>query len=487
MFLNTADNATGGSLPNRVDQMLVYFSQYVQKVIEAQKKAGDGKTEQIINIDTIGFSRGAASARLFASKLEYLLMQTYSDKDEILDPSYQAIGVSKTDWGRLSLECLLNNKIKINFRFMGVWDSVPAFGVNPDDDMTEFNDKHMNIDVSERFKAVAHAVAVNDHREGFKARSIYDDVGEAQSKDGKTYKTDEAGLEQQTNTRIERGFMGSHSDVGGGYSDGDLSDVSLMWMIDQAKKSGIDFNNTLIAKREYNVVSNPIVHDSTGNDVTFNGRSGIVGPYFDPGRDFAWANTWNTNNQVNQHLTGMTAAEASDYLSGYAFSKEQLEKLTKQDVEDYLTKKQIPFSNVKGMDIDQMKAYLAQNNWFVSEIKSFPNMPMHLKLNWKDTLDFQNQSLIDAKTGKFEKFLALEQEFARDPDCKPKEIFGSCKALTEYQELKSNDVTKTATIVYSTDPEKNEIIQTQKYLDWIKTNYGTELTFNLDLNKGTKK
>ncbi|NNH39548.1 hypothetical protein [Acinetobacter terrae] len=54
---------------------------------------------------------------------------------------------------------------------------------------------------------------------------------------------------------------------------------------------------------------------------------------------------------------------------------------------------------------------------------------------------------------------------------------GRSKASTEYQELNSNDVTGTATIVYSTDPKKNEIIQTQKYLDWIKANYGTALIF----------
>ena len=53
---------------------------------------------------------------------------------------------------------------------------------------------------------------------------------------------------------------------------------------------------------------------------------------------------------------------------------------------------------------------------------------------------------------------------------------GGSKASTEYQELKSNDRTSDATIVY--DPtEQREAIQTQKYLDWIKANYGTALTF----------
>ena len=53
---------------------------------------------------------------------------------------------------------------------------------------------------------------------------------------------------------------------------------------------------------------------------------------------------------------------------------------------------------------------------------------------------------------------------------------GRSKASTEYQELNSNDVTGTATIVYDSTLE-TEIIQTQKYLDWIKTHYGTALIF----------
>ncbi len=154
------------------------------------------------------------------------------------------------------------------------------------------------------------------------ARSIYSSAATAAQLDGKT--------------RIERGFMGSHSDVGGGYSDGDLSDVahfanaascaraercsassSLMWMIDQAKNANIAFNQDLISARGYNVVSNPIVHDSTANEIGGNGAGTTVGPYFDPGRDFAWANSSNSVNRVNQHLTGMTAAEANAYLAGY--------------------------------------------------------------------------------------------------------------------------------------------------------------------------
>ncbi|MBT3017804.1 MAG: DUF2235 domain-containing protein [Candidatus Thiodiazotropha endolucinida] len=39
-------------------------------------------------------------------------------------------------------------------------------------------------------------------------------------------------------TRIERGFIGAHSDIGGSYAEGDLSDVAFMWMVRQAENAG---------------------------------------------------------------------------------------------------------------------------------------------------------------------------------------------------------------------------------------------------------
>jgi hypothetical protein len=94
--------------------------------------------------------------------------------------------------------------------------------------------------------------------------------------------------------RVERGFLGAHSDIGGGYTEGDLPHVSLMWMIDQAEKAGVKFDRNLINQRQYNQVNNPVVHDSVG------GANGIpelswlalglvpTGMYFTPGRQVLW-------------------------------------------------------------------------------------------------------------------------------------------------------------------------------------------------------
>lgn len=104
----------------------------------------------------------------------------------LLKPAYQSIGVESVLWDK-DLKCKMEAaKISLNFRFMGIWDTVPALGLDPNDDMTQYDNLGMSLKITERFKNVAHAVAVNDHREGFMVRSIYDSLSSAQAIDNKT-------------------------------------------------------------------------------------------------------------------------------------------------------------------------------------------------------------------------------------------------------------------------------------------------------------
>ena len=70
-------------------------------------------------------------------------------------------------------------------------------------------------------------------------------------------------------------YVGAHSDIGGGYKSGDLSNASLMRMIKQAQEKGnIKFKDY----SQYNQVNNPIVHDSLWSM-----------PLFSAGGQFRWA------------------------------------------------------------------------------------------------------------------------------------------------------------------------------------------------------
>lgn len=46
-----------------------------------------------------------------------------------------------------------------------------------------------------------------------------------------------------TDHLVEMGCLGAHSDIGGGFEDGGLAQVALVWIVDQAKTAGITMGN----------------------------------------------------------------------------------------------------------------------------------------------------------------------------------------------------------------------------------------------------
>jgi RHS repeat-associated protein len=203
--------ANGDGFDQRVDLGFTFL----EKFIDANSTATDA-----VQIDVVGFSRGAAEARVWMNQLVGKLIQgRYTSK----------AGKSR---------CL-------ELRFEGLWDTVPHLGY------FHGNEAAHNFAIPTQVKYAAHAVALNEHRGGmtdFDGRSILN--APATSSGG---------------NRNEMGFIGSHADVGGGYGTGDLSDVALMWMIEQGKTQGIKFVGKTIADNGWDTVSNPILHDKSAN------------------------------------------------------------------------------------------------------------------------------------------------------------------------------------------------------------------------------
>ena len=174
-----------------------------------------------VDLDVVGFSRGAAEARVWMNQLVGKLVA----------------GRYKTSDGR--------NRC-INLRFEGLWDTVSHLGKVFSDD------NKYNFSIPPQVKYAVQAVALNEHRGGasnFDGRSIFD----AQST-------------QNTTNRIELGFVGSHADIGGGYGTGDLSDAALMWIIQQAKSQGIKFTEKVVTDGGWNKITSPILHDKSNNN-----------------------------------------------------------------------------------------------------------------------------------------------------------------------------------------------------------------------------
>jgi RHS repeat-associated protein len=197
----TADAVDGRTARTRVSYMLGELDRYV---------AGLGARSAPIAVDVIGFSRGASMARDFANRVA----------DGVRDGSFSRQGV-----------CL-------SLRFVGLWDTVAQFGVSG------MSNAAWRLSVPAEAAYAAHAVALNEHRTLFPGESI---VGSPL-----------AGV------RIERGFVGAHSDVGGSYAEGDLADVALVWMHDQARRAGL---RMATLPSEFTRVTNPLLHDSDTDGV----------------------------------------------------------------------------------------------------------------------------------------------------------------------------------------------------------------------------
>lgn len=149
-------------------------------------------------IDIIGFSRGAALAIHFANKIG----------DE---------GIIITEKGKTE---------KATIRFLGVWEIVGSFGLSFDT-FIDFQDINLGwrIDtVHESVENCSHAMALDERRETFGVERL-----NPENKDSKVK---------------EVCFRGVHSDIGGGNENVARSNFALQWMLEQARKAGLTFNET---------------------------------------------------------------------------------------------------------------------------------------------------------------------------------------------------------------------------------------------------
>lgn len=173
--------------------------------------------------DTIflfGFSRGAYTVRSLAGFIYRCGILHKSAKDRI-DEAYEY-------YRKQDLEAQENIKKTVattgNVHMIGVWDTVGALGipVNWLNNFNPFLHKFHNTSLNKAVKFAYHAIAIDESRKNF-SPTLWDD----KAADGQT-------IEQIW-------FAGSHSDIGGGYPERDLSDITLNWMISKARKQGLKF------------------------------------------------------------------------------------------------------------------------------------------------------------------------------------------------------------------------------------------------------
>ncbi|MBT3058092.1 MAG: DUF2235 domain-containing protein [Candidatus Thiodiazotropha sp. (ex Lucina pensylvanica)] len=303
------DAAFGVSLQQRVARMADYLVQYIEQM-EAQ-----GATTPV-DIDIVGFSRGAAEARMFANvvddiirvaqsgadfsdpaaadDLSYIYENLRREQDPFIDTNVGSAIDADMNRLRAALDYLNRDcNLMINLNFIGLFDTVPHYWAYQGNDLQQ-----LRLGIPAIADHAAHAVAVNEHRTDFAGVSIHDSPSTANSA-----------------TRIERGFIGAHSDIGGGYAEGDLSDVAFMWMVQQAESEGVEMDRGYIQSELWDEVTNPIVHNSVD-----------VCPewyycYSGPDREFMYANGSDVVTQ--QAWLGAAGDGSMDYSESQPFFNER--------------------------------------------------------------------------------------------------------------------------------------------------------------------
>jgi RHS repeat-associated protein len=248
--------STGGQ---RISRMREYFLEELEEASALNRRNG---TDLAMDIDIVGFSRGAAQAREFANQINAVSrrvsstatagQETWSEglvrertaQGERLYYRYRDEDVWAAT-GRYQYKCQ-----RVNFRFMGLWDTVLS---------THTGTYRMAIPAT--FAHVAQAVALNEYR-GMNVRQLPGVPIEGRSGafplESIMGESVPAGQ-----TRIEMGFIGAHADIGGGFPDaGDesaLARVALSWMRQQAVSSGINMQQLQTSA----IPSSPIIHDKS--------------------------------------------------------------------------------------------------------------------------------------------------------------------------------------------------------------------------------
>ncbi len=202
------------------------------------------------SIYLFGFSRGAFTIRILAGVVLRCGLVTWSSESELQERVKLAYAEYKRDVARRATttrpwliagrilggwqEGAGTDHIAFNFvqhfpgiRFMGVWDTVDAYGM-PIDELKEGIDRYVwpmtlaDRNLSDHIDRVCHALSLDEERPTFRPVLWTDPV-------------------VNRNRLSQVWFAGVHANIGGGYPDDGLSYVTLQWIMSEARQYGLRF------------------------------------------------------------------------------------------------------------------------------------------------------------------------------------------------------------------------------------------------------
>lgn len=177
----------------------------------------------------VGFSRGAYTARSLAGLIGTVGLMA---KDEVgkLPKAYAYYRTKPKKRPSHPYHETAQSRPKRDIEFIGVFDTVGSLGV-PVNGLNFLNKKYRFHDVKlgATIKNAFQALAVDEFRKPF-APTLWE------KPDGWAGRLSQAW------------FPGAHTDIGGGYKDHALSDLTLLWMVANASLCGLSFDKDYLEK-----------------------------------------------------------------------------------------------------------------------------------------------------------------------------------------------------------------------------------------------
>lgn len=196
-----------------------------------------------------GFSRGAFTARSIVGMIRNcgILSRRHIERYRDALALYQHPDCSPDapESIKFKQDYCVGGSDAIPVKFIGVWDTVGALGIPLRGLRWLTRQKHLfhDTELSGTVERAYHALAIDEHRTPFEP-TLW------------AYKPKPDQIVEQV------WFCGAHSDIGGGYAECGLSDITLEWMIQKASDAGLLFDQEVIAAYTTHADPTGMLHNS---------------------------------------------------------------------------------------------------------------------------------------------------------------------------------------------------------------------------------
>jgi uncharacterized protein (DUF2235 family) len=196
------------------------------------------KSDEELDRNAIAAYR-AYRRKAFATKLPWVVVGRWL-RDRAIWLWNKSVGMRTYD--EIKVETFERERHLIPIHFIGVWDTVVAYGL-PVDELTQAVDKWIwpmtfrDKSLLPNVRCARHALSIDDERRTFFPLP-WNEADEV-----KLFEMDPT---LPPGRLLQVWFAGAHANVGGGYPDDSLSYVPLCWMIEQASVRGLRFRKEIV-------------------------------------------------------------------------------------------------------------------------------------------------------------------------------------------------------------------------------------------------